>query len=606
MKFMETAKSVKHCLTSSKECRVSIEEAFEEKNYVSNINRDDFRASCSAALQKIEDAIFRAISAAKIDASELSEVVVMGGGSLIPVVQDIITQKTKLSPSRVMNTDESNAMGAAILAAKNHKLFTVAELRSYANVFYAIEVDYQATVRVDVGVSRVKRSKEMLYQYLSRQNAKKVLTINNVTEDMTIRVRYTYPPKHVHYNLDQFDIMDIHIKGISDALNKHSSNIPRAVLIHFKIDNLRIIQPYQVEYLFSKNSSTSIFGKMGKAVMDLFGMNSNSTNSTANATVETDSQNIANITNSTIISDKNDTKINETKPSKPEDSKSENFTVPLTFTIEYLHLKPMSNEEKESARKILKEIHEKDENRTRTTKARNDLENAIFENEQIISSGKFREYFTDEEFENFVNITKLIKEAFEEEGFKYDYETSTLKLTELKSARGIADDRRNEIAHIEADIQALEETVKSTRGLVDHVLKDEQLSKMVNETFVSDALNKSISALEWLNQTKEEQEKLLPTDKRVLTSYAIKKKIKELETAGGELFTDLQKAHEMLEKIKKLAAEAAKNQTQSSQPQNETSEKDATSPPSEIPISETKEPEKKEEKIEETNKKIEL
>ncbi len=80
------------------------------------LSRSKFEDLCSDLLERIKGPMKQAISDAKLSYSDLNEVVLVGGSTRIPMVQDLVKELAKKEPNRSVNPDEVVALGAAIQA----------------------------------------------------------------------------------------------------------------------------------------------------------------------------------------------------------------------------------------------------------------------------------------------------------------------------------------------------------------------------------------------------------------------------------------------------------------------------------------------------------
>lgn len=80
-----------------------------------SISRTDFNRMTSELIERIAQPVEQALSDAGIAASELGQVLLVGGSTRIPVVQDMVKKLTGKEPSRNINPDECVAKGAAVL-----------------------------------------------------------------------------------------------------------------------------------------------------------------------------------------------------------------------------------------------------------------------------------------------------------------------------------------------------------------------------------------------------------------------------------------------------------------------------------------------------------
>jgi len=81
------------------------------------LTRAKFEEICSHLIQKCLFPVETALTDAKIKAEKLNEVILVGGSTRIPAVQDVIYQLTKKKPNLTVNPDEVVALGAAINGA---------------------------------------------------------------------------------------------------------------------------------------------------------------------------------------------------------------------------------------------------------------------------------------------------------------------------------------------------------------------------------------------------------------------------------------------------------------------------------------------------------
>ncbi len=90
----------------------------EPKHLEMEITRAMFNELTRDLVNRTEEPVRRALSDAGVSASELGMVLLVGGSTRIPAVQDKVRQITGKEPSRNMNPDECVAIGAAIQGGK--------------------------------------------------------------------------------------------------------------------------------------------------------------------------------------------------------------------------------------------------------------------------------------------------------------------------------------------------------------------------------------------------------------------------------------------------------------------------------------------------------
>lgn len=79
-----------------------------------DLSRAKFEELTSALVKKTEDPVRDALADAKISASDLDKVLLVGGSTRIPAVQESVKKLTGKDPQKDINPDECVAMGAAI------------------------------------------------------------------------------------------------------------------------------------------------------------------------------------------------------------------------------------------------------------------------------------------------------------------------------------------------------------------------------------------------------------------------------------------------------------------------------------------------------------
>ncbi len=84
------------------------------KHLVMNISRAKFEALCADLFDRMLEPCRRAMKNAKLSIEDIDEVVLVGGSTRIPKVQDMVREFFKKEPNKSVNPDEVVAIGAAI------------------------------------------------------------------------------------------------------------------------------------------------------------------------------------------------------------------------------------------------------------------------------------------------------------------------------------------------------------------------------------------------------------------------------------------------------------------------------------------------------------
>ena len=88
------------------------------KHFDMNLTRAKFNELTFDLVEKTADPVRRALSDAGLSASELGQVLLVGGSTRIPAVQDKVRQLTGKEPSKSLNPDECVALGASVQGGK--------------------------------------------------------------------------------------------------------------------------------------------------------------------------------------------------------------------------------------------------------------------------------------------------------------------------------------------------------------------------------------------------------------------------------------------------------------------------------------------------------
>nr|BDA98292.1 heat shock protein 70 [Rhodomonas sp. NIES-1006] len=86
------------------------------KHLERSLSRSKFEELCSALIDRVKIPVENALSDAKLDASKIDEVVLVGGSTRIPAVKAAVNKILGKEPNQTVNPDEVVAVGAAVQA----------------------------------------------------------------------------------------------------------------------------------------------------------------------------------------------------------------------------------------------------------------------------------------------------------------------------------------------------------------------------------------------------------------------------------------------------------------------------------------------------------
>ncbi|MFS2033524.1 Hsp70 family protein [Polaromonas sp. CT11-55] len=88
-----------------------------DRSVVLELTRAEYERRCAGLLQRLRRPLERALMDAKLEPSSLTEIVLVGGASRMPMIRQMVTRLFARLPLRTINPDETVARGAAIQAA---------------------------------------------------------------------------------------------------------------------------------------------------------------------------------------------------------------------------------------------------------------------------------------------------------------------------------------------------------------------------------------------------------------------------------------------------------------------------------------------------------
>jgi molecular chaperone DnaK (HSP70) len=86
------------------------------KHIEKELTREQFEKLCNDLIERCRIPVEKALSDARLDKSNINEVVLVGGSTRIPAIQNLVKSITGKDPNQTVNPDEVVAIGAAIQA----------------------------------------------------------------------------------------------------------------------------------------------------------------------------------------------------------------------------------------------------------------------------------------------------------------------------------------------------------------------------------------------------------------------------------------------------------------------------------------------------------
>lgn len=109
------AEQAKRDLSEQRETNMRV--VLDGRELSETLTREDLEQASTELLQRLRRPIERALRDARLKPDELTEVVLVGGATRMPIVRQLVTRLFQRLPLRTINPDETIARGAAIQAA---------------------------------------------------------------------------------------------------------------------------------------------------------------------------------------------------------------------------------------------------------------------------------------------------------------------------------------------------------------------------------------------------------------------------------------------------------------------------------------------------------
>ena len=108
------AERARRTLTSQAEATMEV--VWRDKAYSYDITADSFEAMATPLIERLRDPVLRSLRDSDIPTSSLSEIVLVGGATRMPVVRKAVTRMFGRFPAQSVHPDEAVALGAAVQA----------------------------------------------------------------------------------------------------------------------------------------------------------------------------------------------------------------------------------------------------------------------------------------------------------------------------------------------------------------------------------------------------------------------------------------------------------------------------------------------------------
>ena len=110
--------------------------------WLDQVSREELEKFSSDLLERVPLPIEQALAASKMTMDEISHIIIVGAGTRMPKVQEILTKFTQRELGKNLNADEAAALGAIYRAADHSAGFQVKKFLAKDAVVFPIEVSH--------------------------------------------------------------------------------------------------------------------------------------------------------------------------------------------------------------------------------------------------------------------------------------------------------------------------------------------------------------------------------------------------------------------------------------------------------------------------------
>lgn len=125
-RIRHAAERARRALTDQPSATLSV--TWKDKLYERQVTADDFEALSQSLVNRLREPVLRSLRDSGIRSEDLSEIILVGGSTRMPIVRRAITRMFGRFPANAVNPDEAVAIGAAVQAGLKSRDVTLKEV----------------------------------------------------------------------------------------------------------------------------------------------------------------------------------------------------------------------------------------------------------------------------------------------------------------------------------------------------------------------------------------------------------------------------------------------------------------------------------------------
>ncbi|XP_039497676.1 hypoxia up-regulated protein 1 isoform X1 [Drosophila santomea] len=527
-KLFKEAGRLKNVLSANTEFFAQIENLIEDIDFKLAVSREKLEQICEDLWPRATKPLEEALASSHLSLDVINQVILFGGGTRVPRVQETIKAVIKQELGKNLNADESATMGAVYKAADLSAGFKVKKFVVKDATLFPLQVSFERDPGDGAAVKQVKRA---LFALMNPYPQKKVITFNKHTDDFEFYVNYAdldrYSKEEIAA-LGSLNVTKVQLKQVKELLEKSKKELVdnKGIKAYFYLDDSGIFRCTGVEYVYEKQKpeedadDDSTLSKFGSTLSKLF------TNDGEEKKDDSEQDEQANAGEEPSKSDDEKAKEEEasskeqkSEESAKQDGEAKNETIklvtvksPVTYESQTQFVVPLAGSGYDQSVAKLAAINKAEEQRVRLESAFNALEAHIIEVQQKLDEDSYAKCATAEEKEKLLAECSTLSEWLYEDLEDPKAEIYEEKLAQLKKLSNVFLARHWE--HEERP-----EAIKALKGMIDgaekflvtgrNLTKDTNPEKDVFTQVEIDTLDKVITETNaWLKTETAAQKKL--------------------------------------------------------------------------------------------------
>ncbi|XP_029672088.1 hypoxia up-regulated protein 1 isoform X1 [Formica exsecta] len=452
-KLFKEAGRVKTILSANADHYAQIEGLIDDIDFKFQVTREKLEEICADLFERITNPVKLALESSALTMDVISHVVLVGAGTRMPKVQEILSQYVKTELSKNINTDEAAALGAAYKAADLSQGFKVKKFITKDAILFPIQITFDRYTD-----NKIRQVKKTLFGKMNPFPQKKIITFNKHTQDFDFRANYAeldYLPPIEVISIGDPKITTIFLSGVTEALEKHAKEgaESKGIKVHFNMDDSGILNLLNVELVSEKLSTVvdkeeGTFSILGSTISKFFaGSHEQEPSEKTEEAPKEDIKPVHEEPESPEPSKdteekekkKNETKMDEDKaPNKTEKADKEKKSTiiqikePISSNEIKLGSQILSGKKLTEVREKIHHLNVYDSEKVRRETALNNLESYVIDAQQKLDSEEYSVAATNKEAEEIREACAEISEWLYEDGFTATAEVYEEKLMKLQ------------------------------------------------------------------------------------------------------------------------------------------------------------------------------